>query len=52
MVMLSGLVVVSTGLPASLTCATKLKVPVAVGVPLIIPLLELSVRPEGESRWE
>jgi hypothetical protein len=47
MVILSGLVVVCTGLLASLTCTVKLKTPTAVGVPLITPLFTLSPRPVG-----
>ena len=47
MVMLSDLVAVWMGLPASLTWAVKLTVPVAVGVPVMAPLVELSVRPAG-----
>ena len=45
--MLSDLLAVCTGLPASLTWTVKLNVPVALGVPVIVPLLGLSVRPGG-----
>jgi hypothetical protein len=38
---------VCTGLPLSVTVAVKLKVPLAVGVPEIRPVLEAMVRPAG-----
>jgi hypothetical protein len=38
---------VCTGLLLSLTATVKLNVPLAVGVPEITPLLELSVNPAG-----
>ena len=47
MTRLSDLVAVCMGLPASLTWTVKLKVPAAVGVPEMAPLLGLSVRPGG-----
>jgi len=40
MVMFNGLVAVCWGLPASLSWAVKLKLPAAVGVPAITPLLD------------
>jgi hypothetical protein len=46
-VMLSDLVVVSGGVLESLTCAVKLKLPVALGVPEIAPVVGLSVKPDG-----
>jgi hypothetical protein len=46
-VILSILEVVCPGLPASLTWTVKLTVPVAVGIPVIAPLLGLSVKPTG-----
>ena len=46
-VMLRDLVTVWVGLLASLTCAVKLKVPVAVGIPLMAPLVALRVKPRG-----
>ena len=47
-VMPNALVAVCPGLLASLTCAVKLYEPVAVGVPLITPLLKFNVRPVGK----
>ena len=46
MVMLKALVAFCTGVPESVSRTVKLKVPVAVGVPEITPLL-LSVNPVG-----
>ena len=45
--MLNPCVAVCTGLLASLTWAVKLETPTVVGVPVIAPLVELSVRPAG-----
>ncbi len=49
MVMLSGLVAVLTGMLASLACTVKLEVPAVEGVPEMVPLVALSVRPEGSN---
>jgi hypothetical protein len=46
-VMVSDLVAVCEGLLASLTWTVKLKVPVAVGVPLMAPFAGLRVKPGG-----
>jgi hypothetical protein len=43
----SGTDCVCAGLPASVTVAVKLEVPVAVGVPEITPVADVSVRPAG-----
>jgi hypothetical protein len=40
-------VVVSAGLPESVTFTVKLLVPVALGVPEIRPVAEVSVKPAG-----
>ena len=40
-------VLVSAGLPESVTFTVKLLVPVAVGVPEIKPVVEVSVKPAG-----
>jgi hypothetical protein len=47
MAMLKALVAFCTGLPESLTCMVKLKVPGAVGVPEMTPVLLFSDRPAG-----
>ena len=41
--------VVRAGLPASASLTVKLAVPTAVGVPLMTPLVLLSVRPAGSA---
>ena len=46
--MLRALVALCTGLLASLTWTVKLKVPATVGIPVIAPLVPLSVRPVGK----
>jgi hypothetical protein len=45
--MLSALVADCAGVPESVACTVKLEAPDAVGVPEIVPLLLLRVRPEG-----
>ena len=47
MVMLKALLANCWGLPASLTRAVKVKVPVLVGVPVMAPLAALSAKPPG-----
>ena len=47
MVMLSALLLVAAGLAESLTRTVKLEVAAAVGVPLMVLVLELKVRPLG-----
>ena len=42
-------VVLAWGLPESVTRAVRLNVPDAVGVPLILPVLPLSVSPPGSA---
>ena len=46
-VMLSALVVVKTGLAESVAWTIKLKVPAAVGVPVIAPVVGVKLRPPG-----
>jgi hypothetical protein len=46
-VTLRALVAVWTGLPASVTFAVKFEVPAVVGIPVIAPLVALSVSPAG-----
>ena len=40
---------VCAGFPASATLAVKLNVPVAVGVPAMIPVVVLKLRPPGRA---
>ena len=49
MVMLSAFVVFCAGLLESLTCAVKLKVPAALGVPVIAPLFAFRFKPAGRA---
>src|ERR1017187_2428787 len=46
-VMLKALLANCWGLPASVTRALKVKIPVLVGVPVTVPLTALSARPPG-----
>jgi hypothetical protein len=48
-VMPSDLVAVLTGMLVSLTWTLKLKAPVVIGVPLIAPLVALTVKPGGRA---
>src|SRR5208283_5697669 len=47
MVMLNALLAICWGLPTSLTRAVNVKVPVLVGVPVMVPLAALSANPPG-----
>jgi hypothetical protein len=47
MTMLSGLVTLAGGVAESVSCAVNEKVPAALGVPEILPVLVLSARPVG-----
>src|SRR5436190_22288642 len=47
--MLKDRVAVRTGMPESLTCAVKLKLPATVGVPVMAPVLLLRDKPVGNA---
>jgi len=49
MVMLNAFVLVSGGLPESVTFTVKLEVPAVVGVPVIAPVLALRLNPAGKA---